>query len=128
MVGTDTAHARVAGTSGSRAALPMLTITPSARTMTRSTRRGRYTSYQSPNEALAYFVHVYWSADESKVGVVATGSGLWELAFDARTGKPTPFIEIRDGMNRSIAELLSQLLDEIGVEGQERRVQVLPLW
>jgi hypothetical protein len=60
--------------------------------------------YRSPNEALAYFVHVYWSADETKVGVIATGNGLWELAFDVGTGTPISFSEIRDGLARSIGE------------------------
>ncbi len=64
----------------------------------------RFVVYRSPNEALAYFVHVYWSADETKVGVIATGNGLWELAFDVGTGTPISFSEIRDGLARSIGE------------------------
>jgi hypothetical protein len=64
----------------------------------------RFRIYQSPNEAFAHFVHVYWAPDETRVGLIATGSGLWELAFDTRAGTPIPFSEIHSEMARSIAE------------------------
>lgn len=70
----------------------------------RSTNQRRFRVYESPNEAFVYFVHVCWSPDEAKVGVIATGTGLWEMAFDPRTGKPVSFNEIEGEMSRSIAE------------------------
>src|SRR5436305_526697 len=33
----------------------------------------RFTLYERRRETLVYFVHVYWSSDETRVGVLGTG-------------------------------------------------------
>lgn len=54
-------------------------------------------------EAIIRFVHVYWSSDESQVGIVATGFGGLLLAYDAQKRTTIPFESIREGVARSIA-------------------------
>lgn len=49
-----------------------------------------------------YFVHVYWSPDEAKVGVLTTGFNGWELAFDVASGRRIQFDEIRKDFADSI--------------------------
>lgn len=58
--------------------------------------------YHSPNDAIVYFAHVYWSTDEKIVGILATGTGNWQLAFDTNTGKSIPFEQIRNDFGQSI--------------------------
>lgn len=68
-----------------------------------TTQKGRLVLYESPNEAFAHFVHVYWSPDEARVGILITGSGLWELAYNTRSGAEIPFIDVREALANSIA-------------------------
>jgi hypothetical protein len=56
-------------------------------------------------EVWVYFVHVYWSPDETKVGVTAAGllrRLSRELACEVRTGKSIPFAVIHDDLAESI--------------------------
>ncbi len=71
--------------------------------------------YHSPNDAIVYFVHVTWSNNENAVGILATGTGNWQLAFETDTGKPIPFQEIQDAIRQSIAATysISHSLDPI---------------
>jgi hypothetical protein len=50
------------------------------------------------------FVHVYWSPDEARVGILASGLGIWELAFDTKTGKVIPFDQVQNGLVSSIRQ------------------------
>lgn len=58
--------------------------------------------YSQSREAGIYFVHVYWSTDEAKVGVVATGFAYFNIAADVTTGQALPFDLIRNDVARSI--------------------------
>ena len=40
---------------------------------------------------------------EARVGILITGTGLWELAYDTKTGKEIPFTAIRAALAHSIA-------------------------
>ena len=53
-------------------------------------------------EAILYFVHVYWSPDETRVGVLATGFNSVRVGSDTRTGAAIPFGEIREELGKSI--------------------------
>jgi hypothetical protein len=79
------------------------------------TPRGRTTLIQSGRDTFLYFVHVYWSADETKVGVLARGGVRWEIGFDARINQPIPFEKIRSDFAGSMATLynLAQGTDPI---------------
>ena len=68
-----------------------------------TTGKRRFVLYESPNEAFAHFVHVYWSPHEARVGILITGTGLWELAYDTKTGKEIPFTAIQAALAHSIA-------------------------
>jgi len=63
--------------------------------------------YHSPNDAIVYFAHVCWSNDERTVGILATGTGNWQLAFHTENGQSLPFEQIRDDLRRSIASTYS---------------------
>ena len=63
--------------------------------------------FENRRDAIVYFVHVYWSPDESKVGVLATGMSIWNVAFDVRKGRPVPFEDVRKGFGESIREIYS---------------------
>jgi hypothetical protein len=54
-------------------------------------------------EAIIYFVHVYWSPDEKQVGVLATGFNFSRVAYDLASGKPIPFEQIKRELGASIA-------------------------
>ena len=51
-----------------------------------------------------YFVHVYWSPDEKKVGVLATGLNIWNIAWDLTLDRGIPFDSIKPDVRRSIEE------------------------
>ncbi len=72
----------------------------------------RVALYTSPNDAVVTFVHVYWSPDEAKVGILASGVGIWDLAFDTRTGAAVPFDQIRDSLFNSIRQTYRLSKDE----------------
>jgi len=58
--------------------------------------------YKVPREALIYFVHVYWSPDEARVGVVVTGFTILHLACDTKTGELIPFAQIQADVGKSL--------------------------
>ena len=60
--------------------------------------------YQSPNDAYVRFVHVYWSPDEAKVGILASGLGVWPIAFNINTGSVIPFSEVQDELVKSVRQ------------------------
>ena len=66
--------------------------------------RGRTVLDKRDRETGLYFVHVYWSPDETKVGVLATGFNFFHVAFDISAGKSIPFEDIRKDLGRSIQE------------------------
>jgi hypothetical protein len=68
------------------------------------TTNGRHEVYRSPNEAILRFIHVYWSPDETKVGLLAAGFGVWEIAFDLKNERTIPFSQIQDQVFRSVVE------------------------
>ena len=53
-------------------------------------------------ETAFYFVHVYWSPDEMKVGILATGSNGVRVAANVKTGKPLAFGEIQKEFDQSL--------------------------
>ena len=59
--------------------------------------------YERRREAFIYFVHVYWSPDETRVAVLATGSMSFGVAFDTKMGREIPFPEVENDLGRSIA-------------------------
>ncbi len=65
-------------------------------------RQGRTELYEKRGEVIVNFVHVYWSSDESKVGVYATGLANFGLAFDSSRDAKMPFKEIREQLGESI--------------------------
>ena len=66
------------------------------------TPKGSTVIYRLSTDSFIYFVHVYWSPDETRVGVVGTGYGSFHLARSTVTGAPIPFEQIRDEMANSI--------------------------
>jgi hypothetical protein len=66
------------------------------------TAKSRTVLYRAPRESYIYFVHVYWSSDESKVGVLATGLTIFRVACDTGTGASIPFEDIRQDVGKSI--------------------------
>ena len=65
------------------------------------TENRRTVLYTQRHEAFIHFVHVYWSPDETKVGVfVAYGI----LAANVKTGATIPFDEIRKEFAQSIRD------------------------
>lgn len=62
----------------------------------------RRTELITVREAFIYFVHVYWSSDGSRVGVLTAGSTPVHVAYDLKLHKNIPFTEIRDEVARSI--------------------------
>lgn len=58
--------------------------------------------FENRREAHVYFVHVYWSEDETRAGVIATGANIWQVALDAVTGKQIPFGQIRESFAASL--------------------------
>lgn len=60
--------------------------------------------YTQPTEAFIYFVHVYWSKDETRVGVLATGMVNIDVAANARTGSSIPFDQIRTEFAQSLRD------------------------
>jgi hypothetical protein len=74
---------------------------------------GKWTTlFESRRDAVMYFFHVYWSPDEARVAVVATGFNIWHLAWDTRSKKPVPFEEIRNAVGKSIKDLYHVPLGE----------------
>jgi hypothetical protein len=69
------------------------------------TARRRSVLDKITREAFIYFVHVYWSADETKVGVLATGFNFCRVAYDIRNDKLLPFDQIRAELGRSISRM-----------------------
>src|SRR5437588_6305286 len=67
------------------------------------TGNGRTTIIESHRDAFLYFVHVYWSTDETKIGIIGRGFARWDVASDATTGKAVPFEAIRGELVHSIA-------------------------
>jgi hypothetical protein len=60
------------------------------------------TILENRKEATLYFVHVYWSPDESKVAVLGTGFNIWNCAWDVTANRPIPFTAIKADFGRSI--------------------------
>ena len=58
--------------------------------------------FENRREAIVQFVHVYWSPDETTVGVMASGANVWYVAFDLPAGVEIPFAQIRDDFAESI--------------------------
>ena len=67
-----------------------------------ATQHRSITVFENHKEAIVYFVHVYWSPDETEFGVVSTGLNIWYFGCDARTGREIPFERIRNGLAQSI--------------------------
>jgi hypothetical protein len=63
-------------------------------------------------EAIIYLVHVYWSPDEARVGVFASGANFCKVAYDIRARKVIPFAEVQDDMAKSISETYHVPKDE----------------
>ena len=57
---------------------------------------------ESEGDNIIYFVHVYWTPDESKVGIYGAGFQRWNRAFEVKSGKEIQFEEIKQGMADSI--------------------------
>jgi hypothetical protein len=55
-------------------------------------------------EAVLSFVHVYWSPDETKVGVLGAGLAMFRLAADVASGNSIPFSTIENQLSQSIRE------------------------
>jgi hypothetical protein len=68
------------------------------------TSQKRARVFENHVEAHVYFVHVYWSPDESKVAILSTGTNIWSLALDVRTGNEIPIDQLRDELAESIRE------------------------
>jgi hypothetical protein len=51
-----------------------------------------------------YFVHVYWSPNEERVGALGAGFSAFRVAYDLRSNAPIPFELIRPDLGRSIAQ------------------------
>ena len=66
--------------------------------------RGRTVLYQVGADSFIYFFHVYWSPDETKAGILATGTKIFSLACNTKTGSSIPFDEIREDFRKSIRE------------------------
>src|SRR6185295_18656307 len=64
----------------------------------------RLTLYERRRETLVYFVHVYWSTDETRVGVLGAGTQGFGIALNVRSGKEIPFEQIREEIGASIAK------------------------
>lgn len=69
-----------------------------------ATTQRRTIIYRIPNEALIYFVHIYWSPNEEYVGAIARGLSGFTFACDTTTGAMVPFDVVREGLARSIAQ------------------------
>jgi hypothetical protein len=68
------------------------------------TSLGRKTLVESKRDSFLYFVHVYWSPDETKVGIIGRGAVIWEEAFDITNNRPIPFEGVRADVFRSMAK------------------------
>ena len=68
------------------------------------TANGRTVLYTQQREAIIYLVHVYWSPDETKVGVLGTGFAIFSVAANVKTGSEVPFDQIRKEFAQSIRE------------------------
>jgi hypothetical protein len=68
-------------------------VTPSARKELFARRR----------ETLIHFVHVVWTADESRVAVFGTGSMSFGVAANINTGAEVPFEDLKKALAASIA-------------------------
>jgi hypothetical protein len=64
--------------------------------------RGRTALFDRRRDTFVYFVHVYWSSDETKVGIVTRGFCRYEGAFDAVTNQQITFEQIRKDLTESI--------------------------
>jgi len=62
----------------------------------------KVTLYERHRETLIHFVHVYWSRDESTVGVLGTGSLSFGVALDTKSGKERSFEQIKKDIGQSI--------------------------
>lgn len=58
--------------------------------------------FENRRDAYVSFVHVYWPADERRVGVLLSGLNYFTLAWDTRSAQPISFDSIRDDFARSI--------------------------
>jgi len=74
---------------------------------------GRTRLFEGHRDEFLYFVHVYWSPDETTVGVLARGFTRFEIAYDSSASKQIPFSEIRNDLADSIKRFygLPQALD-----------------
>jgi len=66
--------------------------------------QGRTVLHEKRGEAIIYFVHVAWSQDETRVGILGTGSHIFGVGFDARNRMEIPFETVRADLAQSIAE------------------------
>jgi hypothetical protein len=62
----------------------------------------KITLYERRREAFVNFVHVYWSQDQTTVGVFAAGSLSFGVALDTRSGKEVAFQQVEPDIRQSI--------------------------
>lgn len=74
---------------------------------------GRTLLFEGHRDEFLYFVHVYWSPDETTVGVLVRGLARLDIAYDSVALKQIPFAEIRNDLGDSIKRSYSlpQALD-----------------
>ena len=74
---------------------------------------GRIRLFEGHHDEILYFVHVYWSPDETTVGALARGFTRVDIAYDSVALKEIPFAEIRNDLGDSIKRSynLPQALD-----------------
>ena len=65
------------------------------------TEQRRKVLYPELREAFIHFVHIYWSPDETKVGVFVSNGAE---AFNVKTGEQLPFDQIRKEFAQSIRD------------------------
>ena len=64
--------------------------------------RQRTVLYRVDGDSYIYFFHVYWAPDETKVGILVTGTKIFNLACNTKTGALIPFGDIREDFRKSI--------------------------
>ncbi len=79
-------------------------------------RTNKKSLHEYRREALIYFVHVYWSPDESVVGVMTAGASTSRGAWDTGSGRPVAFQSIESAFRRSIVEKYHVPLDRDALE------------
>ena len=80
----------------------------------------RTSVFEDRREPIIYFFHVYWSQDEGKVAVVATGFSIWQIAADTTIGKKIPFEPLRAAVGQSLRQMYnipSSVGDPVGEVG-----------